>query len=298
MKLIYYKADIGNFGDDLNKWLWPKIFGENFFNDSKEDCFIGIGSILNENSNLMLEVQNYENKHIFGSGVRSINTNLKFDSSYNAVFYRGPFSALKMEGKADNYISDSAYGIVFTDFYKKLLSENIKKHEISFIPYFRSENRTDWKKMCLLNGWNYISPTKNDIEFTLKEIAQSNYIITEAMHGAILADAFRVPWKRIRFHAHINETEAVSEFKWNDWLSSIGINFSYYKTLSYKPKQSLIRQYLFKNKSESDKYLTIKEQLKNSFEDGENFQLSSIENYNTIVEKLDNVILKFKSQYQ
>lgn len=298
MKLIYYRADIGNFGDDLNKWLWPKLFGLNFFDDSEEVCFVGIGSILNENSNLMKEVQTYTVKHIFGSGVRSINSNLKFDESYKVAFYRGPFSALKMDGKAQNYISDGAYGIVFTDFYKKIVSESIKKHEVSFIPYFRSESKVDWKKMCSSNGWNYISPTENNIEHTLRAIAESKYIITEAMHGAILADAFRVPWKRVRFYAHINETEAVSEFKWNDWLSSIDINNSYFKTLSHQPNQSFVKKHFFKSQLREEKYLALKQQLLDSFEDGNNFQLSTDASFNSVIDKLENAISNFKSLYQ
>jgi succinoglycan biosynthesis protein ExoV len=294
MKLIYYKSDIGNFGDDLNKWLWPKLFGDNFFDDSKTVCFVGIGSILDEKSNLMKDVQRFSVKHVFGSGVRSINTNLKFDDSYKVAFYRGPYSALKMEGEASNYISDGAYGIVFTDFYKKLVSENKKKYEVSFIPYFRSESKVNWEKMCLSNGWNYISPTENNLELTLKKIAESKYIITEAMHGAILADAFRVPWKRVRFHAHINETEAVSEFKWNDWLSSININSSRYKTLYLKSSASFIKKRFFNKKVKEENYQALKQQLKASFEGGDNFQLSSNTIFESITVKLDKAITKLK----
>lgn len=298
MKLIYYKSDIGNFGDDLNNWLWVKLFGKSFFDDSKEVCFVGIGSILSEDSYLMQEVNAFKVKHIFGSGVRSINTNLKLDSSYKVAFYRGPFSALKMDGKASNYISDGAYGIVFTDLYKKLLLENKKTHSIGFIPYFRSEGKVDWKKMCTSNGWNYISPTQNNIEDTLKQIAESKYIITEAMHGAILADAFRIPWKRVRYHAHINETEAVSEFKWNDWLSSVGIKKSYYKTLVYQPRYSLLKKRFFKDKLEIEKYNVLKRQLEDSFEEGHGFQLSDEYCFKTMIDKLESAILKFKSSHQ
>ena len=31
-KLIYYKSDIGNFGDDLNKWMWTLILGKKILN--------------------------------------------------------------------------------------------------------------------------------------------------------------------------------------------------------------------------------------------------------------------------
>jgi len=295
MKLIYYKADIGNFGDDLNKWLWPKIFGADFFKEESDSCFVGIGSILDTHSKLIKEVESYSKKYIFGSGVRNLNTNLKFDASYKSLFYRGPFSALKMEGHSENYITDGAYAIAFTELYERLMASKEKKHNISFIPYFRSEKKVDWEKICNDNGWHYISPTNQDIEQTLTDISNSKHIITEAMHGAILADVFRVPWKRIRYYAHINETEAVSEFKWNDWLSSIKINSSYHITLSHYHNTSRLKKYLSPKQIEKEKFTHIKEQVLNSFENGEYFQLSKPEVFKSVINKLKGAIKELKA---
>jgi len=37
------------------------------------------------------------------------------------------------------------------------------------------------------------------------------------MHGAIVADAFRVPWKATRQVSNFND------FKWSDWTQSVGV---------------------------------------------------------------------------
>lgn len=48
------------------------------------------------------------------------------------------------------------------------------------------------------------------------------------MHGAIVADTYRIPWIPIKLYPYINE------FKWNDWALSLNIekiNFFLFKSL-------------------------------------------------------------------
>ena len=53
MQLISYISKNGNVGDDLNDWLWPKIFGEKFQSAKEDTAFFGIGSILIKGSEYM-----------------------------------------------------------------------------------------------------------------------------------------------------------------------------------------------------------------------------------------------------
>jgi len=53
------------------------------------------------------------------------------------------------------------------------------------------------------------------VEEILREIQQSELLIAEAMHGAIVADALRVPWVPARVYGNF------MEFKWRDWTQSI-----------------------------------------------------------------------------
>lgn len=46
MKLFYYKEKIGNFGDDLNLWLWPRI-APGLLDNDEQTFFVGIGTLLN-----------------------------------------------------------------------------------------------------------------------------------------------------------------------------------------------------------------------------------------------------------
>lgn len=47
MKLYYYESKLGNFGDDLNKWLWDELLPDYFDNDESVR-FSGIGTIITD----------------------------------------------------------------------------------------------------------------------------------------------------------------------------------------------------------------------------------------------------------
>lgn len=221
MKYLFFKSKKGNFGDDLNPWLWPKIFGNNI--QSKNTYFLGIGSILhNENHNLngIKEAK----KIVFGTGVRpsQFYTNLTLDKNWDVKFLRGPLSAAAVDNKYE-YITDAAYVLrQLSDFDQYLNCE--KKYEISLMPYFHSVDYFDWENICKTLGYHYISPfSESGVEDTLREIAASKVLITEAMHGAIVADLLRVPWHRYILSTPHTEGGRVSDFKWTDWLNSVGI---------------------------------------------------------------------------
>ncbi|MBD8490899.1 polysaccharide pyruvyl transferase family protein [Echinicola sp. CAU 1574] len=219
MEYIYYKDKKGNFGDDLNGWMWPRIFGKEDLSDDL--AFLGIGTILYEDNRNLARIAE-KSKIVFGTGVRPVHRAFSLDNTWDIRFLRGPLSANQFDRKFD-YISDAAYALKILPEYEELM--NIpKKYEVSFIPYFKSESYYDWKAICKDLGIHYITThTDKGVDFTLREIAASKCIISEAMHGAILADVFRIPWKRFILTTPFTEGERISEFKWADWMNSVDI---------------------------------------------------------------------------
>jgi succinoglycan biosynthesis protein ExoV len=57
------------------------------------------------------------------------------------------------------------------------------------------------------------------VDRVLVEIQQTEILLAEAMHGAIVADALRVPWIPVRMYSQF------MEFKWRDWTQSIQVPF-------------------------------------------------------------------------
>lgn len=222
MKYVVAKSRKDNFGDDLNAWLWPELFGNKPGND--DTYFLGIGSILLGNSPLLAKMDNAR-KIVFGSGVRPSESYIPYqpDSKTDIRFLRGPLSAAMLLNKYE-YISDAAYAIrQLKDF--ESLKNTTKKYRISLMPYFLSADLYNWQAICKELGYHYISPlSEHGVEFTLKEIAASSCLITEAMHGAIAADLLRVPWHRFVLSTPHMEGTMVSQFKWSDWQQSIAVN--------------------------------------------------------------------------
>ncbi|GAB6162469.1 hypothetical protein JCM12298_16280 [Desulfothermus naphthae] len=210
MKLFYYSSNIFNFGDALNEWLWPKIFPDLFDNDEKI-IFIGIGTILDS------RIPENPFKVVFGSGVRYPQNPPKIDCKWDIRALRGKLSA-KILG-IDEKVSITDPAILVNLFFK---SDFQKCYKISYMPYFRSASK-DWELACKLAGVKYIDPRKS-IEECFLDIARSEYLISEAMHGAIVADAFRVPWIPVRSLNKFYE-DSVHNFKWNDWCSSLNLAF-------------------------------------------------------------------------
>lgn len=221
MKYLYYKSEKGNFGDDLNPWLWSKLFPES--KHLEEDYFLGIGSILHSHNPHFTDISD-KRKIVFGTGIRPSNyyQNFSIDDTWDIKFLRGPLSS-KYLGNIHEYITDAAYAVRQLKEFSNI--QNIeKKYEVSIMPYFNSMKYFDWEKIAKNLGYNLISPhSERGVEHTLNEIAASKYLITEAMHGAILADILRVPWHRFVLTTPYTEGERVSDFKWNDWMESIGI---------------------------------------------------------------------------
>lgn len=283
MKIIYYNSDKGNVGDELNVWLWERLFDKSFLDKNSDTALLGIGSILLENSTFVNDANAYKRKIILGTGVRSITENIQLDNSWYVSFVRGPYSSFRLTNSTTNYISDGAYFIGLLGEYKNYLALP-KKHEIGFVPYFKSANLIDWEKLCAKQGWHLISPVTKDINGFMEEIASCKTIISEAMHGAIFADILRIPWKRFRYYSHIYEGEKVSEFKWTDWLASIEIYDSRFFEISPKRKKWFHK--IYKGIYDNSNYKKLQKNMGNHTIVP--FNLSSEKRFSEIILQLEN----------
>jgi succinoglycan biosynthesis protein ExoV len=238
MNLIYFKSDIGNFGDDLNLWLWNELFGD-FKSYPSDIDFVGIGSILDER----ILTNRLNKKVVFGAGVRDYKFNYKAEDQLDIMFVRGPISSKVT--KNSPFITDAAYCLRLLDFNP---IEN-KKYKISYVPYFRNYYNYNWSLFQKYLGIHVINPTGNYLK-VIEEIRSSDFILSSAMHGAIIADIFRVPWMRVNFNKMGKENKITSELKWKDWAQSICIekipthNFDF----NLNEKTNFLNQIIYLNK--------------------------------------------------
>ncbi|MEO7045997.1 MAG: hypothetical protein ABI091_11870, partial [Ferruginibacter sp.] len=97
MRYLYFKSEKGNFGDDLNPWLWRQFFGEN--NENDLNVLLGIGSILFNDFSLIKSLKPEHNKIVFGAGIRPNFKHFKIDETWDIKFLRGPLSSSSTNNK-------------------------------------------------------------------------------------------------------------------------------------------------------------------------------------------------------
>jgi succinoglycan biosynthesis protein ExoV len=205
MKLTYFRNTPANFGDEINAVMWQQLLPEGFLDDDEGELFLGIGSILwNHLPKVPL-------KHVMGSGFGGYTSPPDVhDGSWNVAWVRGPITAERLGLDPKLAISDSAVLLRATELPAAKASGTV------FMPHFESAARGDWERVCKLAGIDYLDP-RGDVLDLLARIRGAKLMVTEAMHGAIVADALRVPWIGIVpfFPQH--------RAKWEDWAQSLEI---------------------------------------------------------------------------
>ncbi|MBB2971359.1 polysaccharide pyruvyl transferase family protein [Mesorhizobium sp. RMAD-H1] len=209
MRPFHWQSNHGNFGDDLNLWLWDFLLPG--FRDGNDDVLlVGAGTVLNAT----LLPKNIR-KLVIGSGygygtVPQISDRSEWD--IHAV--RGPRTAAKLGLDARLGIIDPAVMVTDMPEFRSLP----KKHKTIFVPHWESAIGGIWDSVCKTVGLTYIDPC-GEAKSVIRDIAQSRLVIAESMHAAILADAFRIPWIAVTTSGNINS------FKWNDWADSVGTTY-------------------------------------------------------------------------
>lgn len=203
---LYYYGEYKNFGDILNTWLWPKLL-PNTFDEDAGILFVGIGTLLND----FIPTEPF--KVVFGAGVGYGKRLPVIDQNWKIYCVRGPLSAQALGLEPKLAVTDSAVLLRNID-----LPPKKEHYPVSFMPHWQSAH-WNWKPICEQVGLHYIDPTA-EIEQVLQAIQCSGLVIAEAMHGAIVADALRVPW------IPVQANKWILDFKWHDWCQSLGLEYN------------------------------------------------------------------------
>ncbi|NCC04169.1 MAG: hypothetical protein EOM37_09040 [Proteobacteria bacterium] len=214
MKLFFYRGQQPNFGDELNLYLMPKVFPE-FFDDDESNLFLGIGSIQDNRHPTDCD------KIVFGSGYGGYLPAPVLDAKWHVYCVRGPMTARTLGLSSDKVAADSA--VLINRFRQRDVPTSTEKR-VSFIPHFQSIPRGNWEKACAEAGIYFIDP-RNPVETVMSEMEASSVVLAEAMHGAIVADALRVPW------IPLQPISAGHRAKWHDWASALDMTLPIYNML-------------------------------------------------------------------
>jgi succinoglycan biosynthesis protein ExoV len=207
MKPYYWESQHGNFGDDLNLWLWDFLL-PGFREVHPDVLLVGVGTVLNR---ALLPAEG--RKLVLGSGFGYGSLPDMSDTAlWDIRCVRGPLTAEKVGVPAALGIVDPAVLVADMPEFQNLP----KRHKRSFVPHWESAVAGLWPVTCSTVGMHYIDP-RGEAKDVIREIAQSELIVAESMHGAILADAFRVPWVAVA------TSNSINSFKWRDWAATVGV---------------------------------------------------------------------------
>ena len=136
----------------------------------------------------------------------------RIDDKWKFYFVRGLQTARECKLDPSMALGDSAILL------RSCITERpAKVHKVSFMPHFESTYDGNWRLACQLAGVHYIDPTAT-VDQTLQDILSSELLITEAMHGAIVADALRVPF------VAVEPIQQRHHMKWFDWASALDLD--------------------------------------------------------------------------
>jgi hypothetical protein len=208
MKPYYFKSSQGNVGDDINEWLWASLI-PNALDENEDHLMIGVGTLLNH------RIPKAKQYTVVSSGY-GYGQKPHIDDRWRFIAVRGPITAEAFNLPKDTIMLDGAYLLPTV---KPVTLPPIKGN-VAYIPHVDSAIEGQWEKVCKLAGIGFIDP-RWPFERFIKAVSQCEFVLTEAMHGAIISDAYRVPWVPVVAHPHIDQR------KWNDWGGSLELDIRF-----------------------------------------------------------------------
>jgi Polysaccharide pyruvyl transferase len=205
MQLYHWRGAVRNFGDELNTVLWPRLL-PNFFDADPAELFLGIGSVLDVQHDMTAV------KLVAGAGYGGYQAPPVLDANWIVHWVRGPRTARLLGLPEALGLGDPA---MLLD-----VPGNGCTGSIGFMPHFESLTRGAWAEAASAAGVTLIDPRDDPAEI-LAAIGNCRVLLSEAMHGAIVADAMRVPWVAPR------PLVPVHRAKWYDWADALALQIRF-----------------------------------------------------------------------
>jgi succinoglycan biosynthesis protein ExoV len=211
MKLVYHRGR--NFGDALNPLIFNKLLPD-FFDDDDSTVLIGIGSILG----LKQRSFSWQRRIYFSTGYAqgapdTYGGRPELTELDDIICVRGPLTAKALGLPAEKAVAD---GAVLLAYYHP---QPVDRKGVAYMPHVGSlDFYHDWKGLLAQVDIKVIDP-RDEPQVILDQIGGTGLLLSEAMHGAIAADALGTPWIPVTSYPTINS------FKWRDFTTSMGSEY-------------------------------------------------------------------------
>lgn len=219
MILYQWRGVARNFGDELNGLIWPALL-PGFFDNDPTTMFLGIGSVLDSRHDPG------SRKIVAGAGYGGYEARPIIDKSWVVHWVRGPLTARTLGLPETLGLGDPAALLPVAG-----LAPSESGQAVGFMPHFESMAVGRWAEVAHAAGLLLVDP-RGDPADTIRAIGRCRLLISEALHGVIVADALRVPWIGIRPLAKVHH------LKWRDWAMAVDLRVA----LHQLPPSCLIEQ--------------------------------------------------------
>lgn len=209
MQPFYWESAHGNFGDDLNLWLWDFLL-PGFREVHADVTLVGVGTVLNK-----ALLPQGPRRLVIGSGFGYGEAPDMSDASrWDVRAVRGPLTANRLGIDESLGIVDPAVMVADMPEFRGVP----RSGEAIFVPHWESTVGGVWPLVCKAAGLAYVDPC-GEAKSVIGAIARARLVVAESMHAAILADAFRVPW------VAVSTSRGINSFKWQDWAASLEVAY-------------------------------------------------------------------------
>ena len=208
MLLYSWRGDTRNFGDELNTLIWPRLL-PGFFDEDPTELFLGIGSVLDaRHAPDALKI-------VAGAGYGGYQPKASLDKRWVIHWVRGPRTARALGLDATVGLGDPATLLAHAGWPAAGDGDTI-----GFMPHFESLGRGAWHLAAQIAGVHLIDP-RDEPPAVIAAIRHCRLLLTEALHGAIIADTLRVPWVALA------PLSPVHHAKWHDWADTLGLRIEF-----------------------------------------------------------------------
>ncbi|MDW3176728.1 MAG: hypothetical protein R8J94_04990 [Acidimicrobiia bacterium] len=158
---------------------------------------------------------------VFSSGLGGKTTRAygqppEVNSLFEFSCVRGPLTAAALGLPKETAVTDGALLL------REILDSVDERNEDVpiFVPHMSTVLAGGrWEEVGAAADIQIVNPCTTDVESVVRSIQTAPLVLAEAMHAAIVADTFGVPWVPIVTNSTINE------FKWMDWCQSMGVEY-------------------------------------------------------------------------
>lgn len=214
-KLFWFQKN--NWGDDLNKYMFEYVTGMKVVNLPINRLFFKVNKSYSLIGSI-LSFYSIDNKIIYGTGLMNPKDNI-IGTPERIICVRGPKTRETLLNKG--YICPEKYGdpaLLLPLFY----APSSKRQGRGSVIVNMGTNPNDndvIKQLCESMNLNLISlTTYNKWGDIIDEIVSSTFVISESLHGLIVAETYGVPNVWVEFKDH----PEYWNFKFEDYYESIG----------------------------------------------------------------------------